>query len=102
MMNCKKCGAPQMSLNAFGVCDACSAPISVTTTPTQPSITLDGVTEYGEGDAVKLELHGGRVVVVATNEGGYCSTAVDLQQLVDWLASPENKQRLVWLLQQRT
>jgi len=64
---------------------------------------LDGVREYAEGYVVTVktveeylpeELHklietnewdGKRLVVVATNEGGYNDTAIDLVDLLEWV-----------------
>jgi len=46
---------------------------------------MTGVTEYGEGLDVKLGYENGRPTVVAYNEGGYNTTAVDLIQLLDWV-----------------
>lgn len=44
--------------------------------------------EYTEGYEVCLveQVPGGRLVVKATNEGRYDSTAVDLVDLLNWLA----------------
>ena len=44
-----------------------------------------GVTEYGEGMDVKLGYDKGRPVIVASNEAGYNSTFVDLNQLLEWV-----------------
>ena len=44
-----------------------------------------GVTEYGEGMDVTFDYENGRPIVVARNEGGYNSTAVDLIELLDWV-----------------
>jgi len=48
---------------------------------------MTGVTEYGEGMDVKLKLNyeNGRPIVVARNEGGHNTTAVDLIELLDWV-----------------
>jgi hypothetical protein len=48
---------------------------------------MDGVREYAEGDPVELHIDRGtgRLVVVATNEAGYASTSVDLNDLLEWL-----------------
>jgi len=59
-------------------------------------IELDGVREYAEGAPVELRLRGGRLVVYATNEGGYNCTDVDLEDLVraiDKLASISHDER---------
>jgi hypothetical protein len=49
-----------------------------------------GVREYGEGDNVELRrLENGRLVIKATNEGGYNSTEVDLEDLLTWVMSHE-------------
>ena len=42
--------------------------------------------EYGERFPVCLNLSNGELVVVARNEGGYNSTAVNLKQLLQWVA----------------
>ena len=44
-----------------------------------------GVAEYGEGMDVKLGYDKGRPVIVASNEGGYASTFVDLIQVLEWV-----------------
>ena len=48
---------------------------------------MDGVTEYNEEMPVKLSYHAEskREVIVAQNEGGCNSVAIDLLQLVAWL-----------------
>ena len=47
---------------------------------------MDGVTEYGEGAAVELHKdNNGKLLVVAYNEGGYNSTAVDLLDILLWV-----------------
>lgn len=46
---------------------------------------MDGVREYAEGMVVELVEEDGRPHVVAFNQGGYDSTAVDLLDLVAWL-----------------
>ena len=48
-------------------------------------VTLDGVREYSEGYEVKLGVEDGRPVLVAINEGGYNSTAVDLVDVIAWV-----------------
>lgn len=50
-------------------------------------LVMRGVEEYGEGDGVELDNERGRLVVVAWNEGGHNSTAVDLEQLLEWVAT---------------
>ena len=44
-----------------------------------------GVTEYGEDMSVKLGYEKDRPVIVASNEGGYCGTFVDLIQVLEWV-----------------
>lgn len=48
---------------------------------------MKGVREYTEGDPVELQLDEktGRMIVVATNEGGCNETAVDVLDLLDWV-----------------
>lgn len=48
---------------------------------------MDGVREYGAEHTVELHRDddSGRLVVVATNEGGYNATYVDLIDLLDWV-----------------
>ena len=46
---------------------------------------MEGVTEYAEGLDVRLSVNKGRLVVDATNEGGYSGTDVDLVQLLEWV-----------------
>jgi hypothetical protein len=50
---------------------------------------MTGVTEYGEGMDVTFDYENGRPIIVARNEGGHNTTAVDLIQLLDWVR--ENK-----------
>lgn len=78
-------------------------------------LALPGVTEYGEGFAVRLvmreideqveglEVQGepacqhdddGRAVFQATNEGGHNSTCIDVAELVGWIFSPEGRAAL--------
>lgn len=54
-----------------------------------------GVAEYGEELEVSLGYEKGRPVIVALNESGYCSTFVDLIQVLDWVRvnKPELIQR---------
>jgi hypothetical protein len=54
-----------------------------------------GVREYYEGFNVEIEKQEGnsRWVVVALNEGGYNSTAVDLIDLINWVSA--NKPELL-------
>ena len=55
---------------------------------------LAGVREYSEGEAVELWFNDkGRIVVRAYNEGGCCSTDVDLFDLLSSVGVPENAQR---------
>ena len=54
------------------------------------SIVMEGVREYGEGDAVELAFEGGRFVVVATNQSGYDATKVDLLDMVMWIGKVGN------------
>jgi hypothetical protein len=49
------------------------------------AIVATGVREYCEDYAVEFDESYGRPVVLAFNEGGYNSTAVDLLDLIDWL-----------------
>ena len=44
-----------------------------------------GVTEYEEGLDVKLTYVKDRFVIWAANEAGYCSTLVDLIELLEWV-----------------
>ena len=44
-----------------------------------------GVTEYDEGLDVKLTYVKDRPVIWAANEAGYCSTLVDLIELLEWV-----------------
>ena len=44
-----------------------------------------GVTEYDEGLDVKLTYVNDRPVIWAANEAGYCSTLVDLIELLEWV-----------------
>ena len=44
-----------------------------------------GVTEYDEGLDVKLTYVKDRPVIWATTEAGYCSTLVDLIELLEWV-----------------
>jgi hypothetical protein len=44
-----------------------------------------GVTEYDEGLDVKLTYVKDRPVIWAANEAGYCSTLVDLVELLEWV-----------------
>lgn len=50
-------------------------------------VVMEGVREWDEGLAVSLIVKNGREYVRATNEGGHNSTAVDLRDLVAWLAA---------------
>lgn len=67
-------------------------------------IVMDGVREYDESEDVRIfrrlpngqpsaPLHGGegRVVIRAYNEGGYNSTSIDLDDLLEWVAKYEPK-----------
>lgn len=49
-----------------------------------PEETMYGVTEYCEGFLVTLTEYKGRLVVHATNEGGYSSTKIDVVELLYW------------------
>ena len=42
--------------------------------------------EYSESYPVRLGIASGNLVVLAINEGGYNCTAVDLRQLLRWVA----------------
>ena len=44
-----------------------------------------GVTEYDEGLDVKLTYVKDRPAIWAANEAGYCSTLVDLIELLEWV-----------------
>lgn len=46
---------------------------------------MEGVREYGEGMPVALEYHKNRLTILALNDGGLDSTAVDLLDLLAWL-----------------
>ena len=46
---------------------------------------MTGVTEYDEGLDVKLTYVKDRPVIWAANEAGYCSTLVDLIELLEWV-----------------
>jgi hypothetical protein len=50
---------------------------------------MEGVREYGDGQAVELWLDGGtgRAVIRALNEGGYACTDIDFVDMLDWLAA---------------
>ena len=48
-------------------------------------ITTDSIREYAEGLPVKIHSHEGRLVIEATNQGGYDCTLVDLQDVLDWV-----------------
>jgi len=43
------------------------------------------IREYSEKEPVSIELRDGRICIVALNEGGYNSTAVDLGDILDWV-----------------
>lgn len=51
------------------------------------TIKMEGVTEYCEGYPVEFgsSEEDGPLCVIAFNEGGYNSTAINVQELVDWL-----------------
>jgi hypothetical protein len=44
-----------------------------------------GVREYAEEGPVELHERDGRPVLIASNEGGYNCTIVDVWDLLDWL-----------------
>ena len=46
---------------------------------------MEGVTEYAEEMDVRLSVTKGRIVVGASNEGGFNGTEVDLVQLLEWV-----------------
>ena len=46
---------------------------------------MTGVTEYNEGLDVELIYVKDRPVIWAANEAGYCSTLVDLIELLEWV-----------------
>jgi hypothetical protein len=50
---------------------------------------MQGVREYAEGNPVRLQYDAVacRLVIVASNEGGYNEVAIDLLDLVEWLRS---------------
>ena len=48
-------------------------------------IKTEEINEYREGYPVEIIEEEGRTVIVATNEGGYNSTAVDLENLLIYL-----------------
>ena len=63
-------------------------------------VKMRGVHEYSEGYDVELismlgfhTKRGDRLVVLAVNEGGQNSTAVDLLDLIEWLK--KNRQELL-------
>jgi hypothetical protein len=63
------------------------------------TIVMEGVREYSEEMSVGLSTNrDGRIVVVASNEGGYNCTKVDLVDLLDWLKANEH---LVMATQQK-
>ena len=43
------------------------------------------IREYGEGDEVTIIEANGRLVIKATNEGGYCWTLVDLKDVIEFV-----------------
>ena len=44
-------------------------------------MVLNHVHEYGEGFPVSIEKYNGKMCVVASNEGGYNSVAIDAKEL---------------------
>ena len=50
----------------------------------RPSVDTS-IKEYNEGLPVVIEWRNDRWCVVAMNEGGYNSTAVDLGDILDWV-----------------
>lgn len=54
---------------------------------------MTGVQEYREEMDVYLSNEHDRPVIIATNEGGFNSTSVDLLQLLEWLRA--NKPELL-------
>jgi hypothetical protein len=52
-----------------------------------------GIREYAEEESVYIKEIGERTVIVAYNEGGYNSTAVDLVDVIEWVK--ENRPELL-------
>ena len=46
---------------------------------------MEGVREYGDELPVRIRIHKGRQIIVADNEAGFCSTYVDLADVLLWL-----------------
>jgi len=61
-------------------------PVS-TEPPEKTGTIMNGVTEHYEKFEVKLDTSENRPVIVAYNEGGMNCTAVDLEQLLQWVAT---------------
>lgn len=64
-------------------------------------LVLPGVTEHGEGDAVRLVLVGEvqdkaetRAAFQAVNQGGNDATLIDAAEIVTWILSPEGRAAL--------
>jgi hypothetical protein len=47
----------------------------------EKEMVLNHVHEYGEGFPVSIEKYDGKMCVVASNEGGYNSVAIDAKEL---------------------
>ncbi|MHC1592167.1 MAG: hypothetical protein ACXQS8_08775 [Candidatus Helarchaeales archaeon] len=60
----------------------------------EKEIILDGVCEYVEGYPVSIKNEEGRLVIDATNEGGYNGVEIDLLEFLDWLCNPANREKL--------
>lgn len=51
-----------------------------------PPVAMEGVKEYSEGLPLQLiSGGGGRMVILAFNEGGFNNTQIDVETLLDWL-----------------
>jgi hypothetical protein len=57
-------------------------------------LVLPDVTEHGELQVVRLGMDGTHHVFIATNQGGYDSTAIDANGLVAWICSPQGRAAL--------
>jgi hypothetical protein len=79
------------------MCDNCDNPFSRCSAPTQDkcfNLVMTGVREYGEEDEVLLDTRdNGRLVILASNEGGYNGTSVDLLDIIAWVK--KNKPELL-------
>lgn len=49
-------------------------------------MTKTAIREYCEEHEVSIDLRDGRLVINATNEGGFNHTQVDLEDVVAWVA----------------